>query len=266
VTPTLFERDGERYHPTGLAEGPWARGFLHGGPVCGLAAHAAESLRPDTRFVAARLVVDLLRPVPLQPLEVLAAVETRSKRMAFVGVSIRADGREVTRASALFLHRSEAPGRPPLGRAPTALTGPEGLETTALIPREAFDLVPPGFHREVELRRLPGRPAEHPAAWLRLPMGLVDGAPPGPFARAATLSDLGNAIEAIASLERPRLPYINPETTLHLEREPEGEWIALDLEHASETMGIGVVTVGLHDTRGPVGRTLSARIFNPRAR
>ena len=90
MTATLFERAGDRYLPTGLAQGPWGHGFLHGGPVCGLAAHAAEALRPAPAFVAARLVVDLHRPVPASPLEVVATTETASRRIALVHVSIRA--------------------------------------------------------------------------------------------------------------------------------------------------------------------------------
>jgi hypothetical protein len=266
VTATLFERDGDRYVPTGLAQGPWALGFLHGGPVCGLAAHAAEALRPDPAFVAARLVVDLHRPVPLVPLEVAAKTETASRRIALVHVSIRAEGREVSRASALFLRRAEAPERPAVGRAAAPPTGPEGLETTSLIPRDGFGFVPPGFHREVELRHVPGRPTDRPAAWIRLPMGLIDAAPASPFARAAALSDLGNAIAALAPRKGPQASYINPDTTLYLEREPLSDWIALDLDGLSETEGVGLANVALHDTRGPIGRVLSARIFNPVAR
>jgi hypothetical protein len=263
VTGTLFERDRDTYLPTGLALGPWAPGLLHGGPVCGLAAHAAEALRPDAAFVAARLVVDLHHPVPLAPLEVIGTTETASRRIALVHVSIRAEGREVTGASALFLRRAEAPGRPAIGRAAARPTGPDGLETTSLIPREGFDFVPPGFHREVELRHVPGLPAGQPAAWIRLPMDLVDAAPTSPFVRAATLCDLGNAVAALAPRKGPHAAYINPDTTLYLEREPASDWIAFQLEGLSETEGVGLSNVALYDTRGPIGRVLSARVFNP---
>ena len=86
------------------------------------------------------------------------------------------------------------------------------------------------------------------------------------FARAAALSDLGNAIAALAPRKGPQASYINPDTTLYLEREPLSDWIALDLDGLSETEGVGLANVALHDTRGPIGRVLSARIFNPVAR
>jgi hypothetical protein len=265
MAPTLFERrDASSYVPTELAHGPWAKGFLHGGPVCGLAAYAAEALRPSDEFIAARLAVDLHRPVPMAPLEVVATEQAASRRLRLVSVAIRAEGREVTRASALFTRRSEAPVRAPRRRRATALAGPDGLETTTLIPPGQFDF-PPGFHREVELRWLPSDPPSPRVAWLRMPMGLVDGERPSPFVHAATLCDLGNAIATVAMLDAgaPPASYINPDATLYLEREPRGDWIALELDTVSETDGVGLANVVLHDGAGPFGRTISLRLFNP---
>ena len=269
--PALFEVRGGTYHPTELAHGPWAVGFLHGGPVCGLAAHAAQSLRPDDGFAAARLTVDLHRPVPASPLEVEVREQRRSRRLALVGVSIRAGGTEVTRASALFVRRADAPEQPAAGRAATPLYGPEGLETVSMIPREALEHIPPGFHREVEVRYVPtaaGAPVATRSAWMRVPMSVVAGVTTNGFVRTATLCDLGNAIAAMAP--RPGSPrpasYINPDTTLYLEREPEDEWIGLELERASESGGIGLSHVAMRDSQGVFAHTLSARVWNPTER
>jgi len=262
---SLFERDGSAYVPTELAHGPWARGFLHGGPVCGLAAYAAETLKPGVEFVAARLVVDLHRPVPMAPLELVATRERASRRLALVNVAILADGREVSRASALFVRRSEAPPQAPAGRALAALAAAEDQEPRTLVSREVIGLIPPGFHCEVELRWAPKQHAEARAAWLRMPMAFVDDETASPFVRSATLSDLGNAIATMARRAdgAPPVSYINPDVTLYLEREPRGEWIGLELDTLSETDGVGLAHVVLHDGDGPFGRALSARLFNP---
>jgi len=261
----LFQRRGDRYTPTELAHGPWARDFLHGGPVCGLAAHAAQQRQPDPDFQPARLVVDLHRAVPAAPLEVDAACDRSTRRMTLTSVSIRAAGREVTRASALFLKRSEAPPGPALGRSIPKLAGPEGLETTPMIPREAHHLVPPGFHRHVELRWAPRAEGEPAAGWFRMPMPLLADEPTSPFVRAATLSDLGNAISGLArrAAQAAAAAYINPDTTLYLQRDPQDEWIGLELDTVGETAGVGLSHVRLHDAEGAFGHTLSARLFNP---
>lgn len=261
----LFERRGDTYTPTELAHGPWARGFLHGGPVCGLAAHAVEELLPDDGLQPARLVVDLHRAVPAAPLEVTATCERKTRRLALATVSICAAGREVTRATALFLRRSDAPHEAAVGRGIAPLAGPDGLKTTPMIPAEALHLVPPGFHREVELRWAPGRSPEAPAGWFRLPMSLLAGKPTGAFVRAATLSDLGNAIAGLArrAAQSSAAAYINPDMTLYLQRNPRGEWIGLELDTIGEADGVGLSHIRLHDTQGAFGHALSARLFNP---
>src|SRR4051812_45126700 len=65
----LFEPDGERIVPTGLARGPWDPGALHGGPVAALVGRAAEAHEGDGSGRGAaqrvvRLTVDLVRPCP----------------------------------------------------------------------------------------------------------------------------------------------------------------------------------------------------------
>ena len=46
---------------------------------------------------------------------------------------------------------------------------------------------------------------------------------------------------------------INPELTVHLHREAEGEWICLDAQTAISPGGAGLATSVLSDVRGPVG-------------
>jgi hypothetical protein len=265
VTAPLFRQDGDLYTPTDLAHGPWARGFLHGGPVCGLAAHAAEQAQPQPDLRPARLVVDIHRAVPAEPLEVSSVCERSARRMALVNVTVRASGREVTRASALFLKPTDATPNPPTGRVISRLEGPAGLPTTPMIPPEAVDLVPPGFHRHVEVRWAPRDEMEPPAAWFRMPMPLLTESPTSPFVRAATLSDLGNAVAGLArrAAKQDSIAYINPDTTLYLHRVPQGEWLGLELDTAGEADGIGLSHIRLHDSEGPFGHTLSARLFNP---
>jgi len=96
-------------------------------------------------------------------------------------------------------------------------------------------------------------------------MPLVAGEAPTPFERVATISDLGNAVASVTKREGTETPdaYINPDTTLYLEREATGDWIGLALDSLSETRGVGISEVVIFDEHGPLGRMLSARIHNP---
>jgi hypothetical protein len=126
------------------------------------------------------------------------------------------------------------------------------------------DRIPPGFHKEVEFRWVQGPGTDSPQAWVRMPMPLVEGEPLTPFERTATLSDLGNALASVTRRRGNPTPptYINPETTLYLTREAKGEWLCLTLDSISETQGIGLAEIQIHDHQGPLGRTLSTRIAN----
>ena len=263
MSDALFVRSGEAFEPAELAQGPWAAGFLHGGPVLGLLAHGAEAHRPGGDFVAARLTVDLHHAVPMAPLELAASVVRRSRRMGLVDVAMRADGREVARASALFLRTSDAPEQAPVAGAGPPPRGPHGLATTSVVPKGTSPGVPPGFHREVEVRWSGATGTS--AAWLRMPMTLVEGAACTPFERVAALADLGNAVASMARLGdgAPHVPYINPDVSVALEREPGSEWIAFATTVLSETRGVGLVETAMWDEQGPIGRAFSARLYNP---
>ena len=261
----LFERNGDVFAPSELAHGPWMSGTLHGGPVCGLVAHAAEQLRPDADFLPVRLVVDMHRPAPMAPIQTLTRLERKSRRMALDSVGLHADGKEVARGTVLFARSSDAPARGAAGHERRMPLGPEGLKTTAIVPKDVALEFPPGFHREAEVRWVEGPNSSSPSGWLRMPMPLVAGEAPTPFERVATISDLGNAVASVTKREGTRPPeaYINPDTTLYLEREATGDWIGLALDSLSETRGVGISEVVIFDEHGPLGRMLSARIHNP---
>jgi hypothetical protein len=80
---------------------------------------------------------------------------------------------------------------------------------------------------------------------------LVPDEEPAPLERVLAVADSGNG----ASWEMDVLRWysINPELTVHLHREAEGEWICLDAQTAISPGGTGLATSVLSDVRGPVG-------------
>jgi hypothetical protein len=60
--------------------------------------------------------------------------------------------------------------------------------------------------------------------------------------------------------------FINTELTLHLEREPRGEWICLDAVTSIQPGGAGLATSILSDSDGPVARGAQTLLVSRRPR
>src|ERR1700712_417046 len=90
-----------------MTRGPW--GATMGGQIVGgllgwaLDRHGGDDLQP------ARLNVDLLRPVPIQPVSIEISIQREGRRMKLVDAAMMQNGRMVARASALFLRRGAEP-------------------------------------------------------------------------------------------------------------------------------------------------------------
>jgi hypothetical protein len=89
------------------------------------------------------------------------------------------------------------------------------------------------------------------AAWSRLRVPLVPDEPPSPLQRVLVVADSGNGISS--ELNMRTWHFINPELTVHLHREPTGEWICLDAITTVSNEGVGLATSVISDLDGPVG-------------
>lgn len=72
-----------------------------------------------------------------------------------------------------------------------------------------------------------------------------------PTARFMALADIANGLTPIASPKEAFFP--NLDLTLHLFREPAGEWVGFDISASNGTTGIGLTHSVLHDCSGPLG-------------
>ncbi len=255
----LFVADGGRLVPTELAVGPWDPGALHGGPTAAATARAVERhLAADWRI--ARMTLELLRPVPTDPLLISARTLRPGRKVTLVDVTVTAgvgDGREVARAVVLALrHQPEqmAPSQP--GR---RLPRPDEVAPTDP-PEGAGDWR--AFHNEgVEMRWAEGawrRPG--PATvWMRLRVPVVAGEDTTPTMRAAALADFGNGISS--ELEFGAWRFLNPELTVHLARPPAGEWVCLDAQTVIGGEGAAFAESTLSDRDGVFGRATQSLLI-----
>ena len=63
-------------------------------------------------------------------------------------------------------------------------------------------------------------------AWFRLARPLIDDKDASPLARAVAAADFGNGVSRIVEFDR--YLFVNTDLTVHLHREPAGEWVMLD--------------------------------------
>jgi hypothetical protein len=258
---SVFRRDGDRWLPQELARGPWDPQALHGGAPAALLVHAFEACEPVEGLGLARVTYEFVRPVPLGPLSVNVEVVRPGRRVMLLDGVIRdSDGRVVTRARALRLRASELG---PTVDGPPPFPGPGEGEPSAFFGIDASS--PPMFATHaMEIRFVEGQfmktgPA---TAWFRLRQPLVAGVPTSPFELTAAAGDFGNGIATEVSWEDH--VFINPDLTLYLEREPRGEWVAMQSLTRVRPGAAATSESIIWDIEGRVGRAQQALLVGHR--
>ena len=160
--------------------------------------------------------------------------------------TIAAEIAGLTAASALAARPGAAArARPPGGAAPPGGGGGP--------PRGAPGGGVAGYRAAVEWRPAKGPFTQRGPAtiWARMRYPLVADEETGPLERVLAIADSGNG--ASSELDLHSWHFINPELTVHLQREAAGEWICLDAQTAISEGGAGLATSVLSDLGGPVG-------------
>jgi hypothetical protein len=250
----FLPRDDARFEATGHTSGPWDPGLQHAGPPAALLARALERCEPRAEMLLSRVTYEILHAVPVGEVTVSARVARPGRSVELLEASLEAKGREVVRASAWRVQRTQADAvpaayePPPLPAEETPI--PERFASPYLLAVE-WRMVHGGF---VE----PG-PA---AAWTRLRVSIVDGEEPSGLERLMAVADSGNGLSSV--LDWTNTWFINPELTVHLEREPRGEWICLDAATSISPGGAGLAQSTLSDADGAVARGAQTLYVAPR--
>jgi len=251
----FYRRAGDVLHPTELTRGPWDAGAQHAGPPSALLGSALER----DGWVVGRITVEVLRPIPLAPLTVTAEVVRPGRNVELAQAALRAadGGAEIARATAWRLRRDEDPVVVPEDPPPP---GPEQGAVRPFFPTGE----PVGYHTAMDYRFVAGAFVEPGPAtvWMRMRQPLVEGEPTSPLARVLVAADSGNGVSC--ALDFRRFLFINTELTVHLTREPAGEWVCLDAVTRPGTLGVGLAEAVLSDETARLGR--SAQTLLVRAR
>jgi hypothetical protein len=259
----------EAWIATEYARGPWDPRHCHGGPVSALLARACERAPAgDVDWLITRLTIELTRPVPVGvPLVLTTFVERPGRKVSVVAASLCDARTEVAKVRALRVRRRSfaLPAHP---LAAPDLTGTPGDGRHERVVWAADDSVVAFHSHGAEHRIVAGgwNEAGPVDLWIRLSVPLVRGETPSGVQRAAAAADFGNGVSS--GLDYDRYLYINPDLTVHLAREPVGEWIGMSSHSVygtpSESSGAGFAESALHDGLGRVGRSVQSLFVEPR--
>ncbi len=243
----IFHRDGEAFVPSVHARGPWDPDAMHGGAPTALLARAVQRLETPVPMRCVRLAVEFARAVPMAPVTAEATIVRGGRRLALAEAVLRADGADVLRARATLLRIGEVDVPAPAPEPP--LPGPEAGRTAHWTGGGETA----GFHlTAIDLRFARGDWGHGPAlGWFRLRMPIVAGEATTPLQRAVAFADFGNGLSRI--LDFSTHLFVNTDLTVHLHREPVGEWVALDARTDLDPTGAGQAMSVLRDERGRIG-------------
>lgn len=263
----MFITDGDRFVPTIVAQGPWDPTTAHGGPIAGLLAREVEQVSQDGPRRVARLTVDMMRPVPLQPLRVTHEVIRTGRQIQVIDASLWWEEKLVARATGLRVFAGHAIRSKPDRRAAAIgepIPGPDAPAIEGIGLPADVEYEPPGLFRALELRRVKGRQGSGvPAvAWGRLTLPLVEGEATSPLARVACLGDFTSGLANYADYRRFLSP--NADLSYHLVRHPDGEWLGLDANTVVGDDGIAQSRARLFDQSGYIGLCATTLVMAPR--
>lgn len=248
----LFERDGARYVPTQLARGPWSPKALHGGAPSALFATVCEAHDPGPAAFVARVTVELMRPVPLVPLQLRVRTIRPGRKVQWLEAALLDEkDHEVAHATVLRVRSDDVDTSGAVHPSCDVPPPPDA----AIEERFPFGEGAVGFWNVHDVRLVAGSwTAPGPGtAWFRLRCPVVAGEPISPIARVAAAADFGSGIAN--PVRMTNAAAINPELTLHVHRHPVGEWVCLESGAWAQPHGVGLAETRLYDEHGVIGRS-----------
>lgn len=259
MSPSFFTTtDNEWFVPTEHTRGPWDKDSCHAGPPTGLIARALEQAVTDKRL--ARLTVELSRPVPHAGFRIQTTIKREGRAVTTTRASlIDGDGRECCSASALHMAHQPTQDYPTIhtdfGDPADATPGSFPISRT-LHGLAAFN--GPG----VETHYPPGEePAPGPTTvWMRT-VPLLEDETPTPFQKICPLADCGNAFSRNA--EPWDVSFINPDLTINLHRDPQGDWLGSRSVGYWQPNGHGLADALLFDKYRACGRATQTLWLTP---
>jgi hypothetical protein len=250
--------DGDRFLPTEWTGGAWTTTEQHISPMNGLITHAVERFcaeRGPDGMAISRISVDILGVLGMEPFEIAVSVVRPGRTIELLEAVVTSAGRAAVNAR---IWRSVTPDT-------AAVAGGEVEPLPGLAESETLDLKevwPGGYIGSVELRSVGAVKPGRAAAWIRSHVDLVEGEPASDLARLIGLVDTANGLCVRQRIDEWLFP--NVDLTVHLLRQPSGDWLGLDTTVVFGPTGHGVTSSVLHDAAGHVGYANQTLTIRPR--
>ena len=251
-----------RYASTEYTVGPWSDVMQHMSPPSALLVRALQRCapRPDTRLT--RVTVEVLGPVPRAELTVRAHVSRPGRQIEMLVAELSTvDGTGAERVAV----------RASAWRMSTIDTTAVAVGAVASLPgrrdgvqHELPAIWVPGYVDTIEWSWLTGYLDDvgPGVAWGRPLVQLVAGETPTPLESVFAVVDSANGIAS--PLDVRQWTFLNTDLSVHLHRDPVGEWTGVDAHTTVGPDGVGLCAAVLHDELGPVGRSAQILLVRPR--
>jgi hypothetical protein len=257
---SIYQLAGSRVVTGPMAAGPWDPKMQHGSPPAALIVAVAEAVPTATPMRVARLTVDLMRPIPVAPLEIKTEVLREGRKIQLCSIDLIADGKLAVRGTVLKIRRESHELPAAIRDEPVTLPpAAEGQLAKGKITENPFmaclsmSVVKGGFNK-------PG-PA---AVWFRVERPIIEGQTNSAAMRAVVAADFCNGTSAV--LDFRSWTFINGDLSVSLARDPVGEWVLLDAETWLGPDGSGIACAKLGDGKGYFGRAAQSILIEPRGR
>ncbi|NNG19358.1 thioesterase family protein [Naumannella sp. ID2617S] len=224
-------------------------------PVGGLVTQALDTHQPRPELQLARVNFEILGKLRRAPIELAVAVVRPGRTIELLQAVARIEGREVIRANAWRLLRGDTSA--------VAATDDPSLPAPDEFPVwDSTALWPGGYINSVLIRRDPASRAGRGRCWIRSDSQLLADGSVTPTAHFVRLVDTANGVATRVPPSEWLFP--NTDLTVHLYRNPVGDWVGFDTSVNFGPSGVGLTSSILHDEQGPVGRAEQILTVRPR--
>ncbi|WP_189254184.1 thioesterase family protein [Lentzea flava] len=241
------------FRSTDHTVGPWGPDSQHLGPPSALLIHSLLTHRPTF----ARVTFEVLGPVPVANLTVSTSVERPGRSVELLSATLSHEGRAVLTARAWHIVGSDTTAV--AGGAVAPMPPP-----ASAVPMEIPDFWSGGYLAAVEWLSVSGgifTPGDA-QVWARPRVAVVEGSEPSPLELLFAVVDSASGVSSRVDIRK--WYAINTDLTVHLHRQPVGEWVGLDARTTIGPDGVGIATSVVHDVEGPVGTTAQALFVRER--
>ena len=260
MVEALYEVDGDLLRPTQYTAGPWSDKLQHAGPPSAMLARALTPAEPDG-LEFARITFDILRPVPIGPLRVSTRALRPGRRVQQMEATLATagDGAELMRATAWRV--AAPPFDAAAGADEAAPPPPPDAAEPVTLPWWDTEIA---YHSALEWRLATGSILEPGPAcvWTRMAMPLVAGEETTPLQHLLVAGDAASGVSWV--LDWDAFTFPNVDFSVHLQRVPHGEWLAMDAVTRIGPDSFGQAYSTLYDADGRIGHTTQTLVVAAR--